>query len=108
MEEEQLKKLPIWAQNEFNALTANIELYKRQLAEINGELDTNTFMSEGLNERPLPKDSHINFRVGYNNVSVYIMKDGTININTDSRTGHEVVILPRASNSFYLKFVKDK
>ena len=50
MEEEQLKKLPIWAQNEFNALTANIELYKRQLAEINGELDTNTFMSEGLNE----------------------------------------------------------
>jgi len=105
---EQIDKLPKWAQGEIKHLQNTIKSLEIKLSEINGESETNTYISEGLSKRPLHKDAHIEFKIGKNNlntVSVYVRKDGTIDINTDSRLGQDVAILPRAANAFYLTFV---
>lgn len=105
---EQFQKLPKWAQDEILRLQNNHQSLLTKLDEINGDSETNTFLVEGLSERPLPKNSCVDFKVGENNlntVSVYIRKNGTIDINANSKMAQQLVIVPNAANSFYLKFV---
>lgn len=105
---EQFDKLPKWAQSEITNLERSIKKHKQTISELMGEEETNTYISEGLTLKPLPNNSKIEFKVGENqcnNVRVYINSEGLIDINSDSRRSHEMVIKPRASNSFYIKFI---
>jgi hypothetical protein len=106
-----LDKLPKWAQTEVLRLENEVEFLQRKLDQVTGVADTNTFLLDGLNKKPLPMNSQVEFRVGdklQNKVSVYIRRDGFIDVNGDARDGSTFVILPRAANSFYLAFVPDK
>jgi hypothetical protein len=103
-----ISKLPKWAQDEITSLTDRVEVLKGKLEYVTGLSDTNTFIMDGINKIPLPKNSVIDFRIGdnqQNKVSVYIRKEGVIDINTDARDG-SMVIMPRAANSFYIDFKK--
>jgi len=103
-----ISKLPKWAQDEITSLTNKVEFLQERLKEVTGVKDTNTFIMDGINKIPLPKNSVIDFRVGdkqQNKVSVYIRREGVIDINTDARDG-SMVIMPRAANSFYIDFKK--
>jgi hypothetical protein len=105
---EQLEKLPKWAQSEINRLERLTKTLNQRLAEFNGEAETNTHLLDGLDRLPLMNNAIIEFSIGdnkLNRVVVYIRKDGVIDINSDSRLGEQLVILPRASNSFYLTFI---
>jgi hypothetical protein len=99
---EQFEKLPKWAQNEIKVLAMNLESTNRRLAEFEGQSETNTFISHGLSKQPLPNNAHIEFHTANSKVSVYIREEGVIDINTTSNK--TTVILPRASNSFYISF----
>ena len=101
---EQFFKLPKWAKLEITSLRNNIEYLKKQAAQLNGSEQTNTFIREGIDRKPLPKNSCIEFNTGNNKVHVYIRNDGTIDVNTSG--SDTTVILPRATNSFYISFVK--
>lgn len=106
--EEQFQKLPKWAQEEILRLKNNNQSLLKKIDELNGDSQTNTFLVEGLNQRPLPKNACVDFKIGENNintVSVYIRKNGTIDINASSKMAQQLVIIPNAANSFYLKFV---
>jgi hypothetical protein len=105
---EQLEKLPKWASSEITSLNYRIKELEKYISQINGESETNTYITEGLSKRPLQKNATVEFQTGVNNlnkVSVYVRNDGTIDINTDSRLGESMVILPRAANSFYITFI---
>lgn len=107
--EEQFSKLPKWAQSEINRLKNNNKGLTEKLEQFNGQGETNTYLVDGMDKKPLPKNSHIDFMMGernLNRVSVYVRSNGMVDINADSRLGHDVVILPRAANSFYISFIE--
>lgn len=105
---EQFEKLPKWAQSEILRLEMNKRELEEKIKQFSGETETNTFIMDGLDEMPLPKNSCVRFKVGPNNsnsVSVYIRHNGEIDFNSDSRIGQSMVILPRAANQFYINFI---
>lgn len=108
MDNKKLKKLPQWAQIEIARLQSTNEGLRQQIAEFTGKSETNTYLSQGLEQVPLPKNSVVDFVIGEHQehkVSVRINSIGVVDINADSRTLEMPVIMPRASNSFYIKFV---
>lgn len=108
MTEEQINKLPKWAQLEVKGLQLQNLYLIQKLKEFSGDADTNTFIRDGLDKTPLPRNTQVEFRTGdrdANSVVVYRRKDGLIDINTDSRLGHRMIIVPTASNSFCINFI---
>ena len=109
--QEQLDRLPKWAQLEIKRLEVYTKTLEQKLLEFNGLIETNTRISEGLDYRPLPNNSCVEFKTGINqnnSVRVYVNRDGVVDVNTDSRMGKTMVIMPRAANSFYITFVDVK
>lgn len=107
---EQLEKLPKWAQSEIKRLEGLTKTLEQRLSEFNGESETNTYLVDGLEKKPLMNNAQIEFTTGKNNnnrVTVYVRSNGAVDINTDSRMGHTMVILPHAANSFYIKFMEE-
>lgn len=105
---EQLEKLPKWAQSEIKSLEMYKKSLEQRIMQFGGEAETNTYIREGLDRMPIQNNAQVEFQTGHNNlntVTVYVRKDGDIDVNTDSRMGHTMVIMPRAANSFYIKFV---
>jgi hypothetical protein len=105
---EQFEKLPKWAQSEINRLKNENKSIKEKNNQIEGNSETNTFLVEGLDLKPLPKNSCVDFKTGKNNlntVSVFIRKNGTIDVNTQSKLGQLPVIMPMAANSFHISFI---
>lgn len=107
--EEQFQSLPKWAQSLIIKLQNDNFSLEEKCNQLGGQDRTNTFLIDGLSESPLPKNSQIEFRVGENlsnKVNVYIKPNGIIDISSNSRSGMDMVILPRASNCFYISFAK--
>ena len=107
---EQLEKLPRWAQNEIISLESRKCTLEQKIMEYQGDKITNTYIRDGLKSRPLPYNAQIEIYTGeahLNKVSIYARKNGDIDINTDSRSSKTMVILPRAANSFFIRFIED-
>ena len=103
--EKNFERLPKWAQLEIQVMKKRIAYLENQLAQVMGYKETNTFISEGLSSKPLPNNSVIEFAVDSNSKATVYVNGNVININTDSRNGKRMVILPIASNCFEIKFV---
>jgi hypothetical protein len=106
---EQFDKLPKWAQSEITTLKNNVFTLNNKLSQYEGMSETNTYLREGMDKKPLPKNANVEFyadKTQLNKASIYVRSNGMIDVNTDSRSGDEMVILPRAANSFYITFVK--
>jgi hypothetical protein len=106
---ENIEKLPKWAQKKIQTLEALTKSLEQRVMQIKGEVETNTYMRDGLNKIPIQKNAQIIFYVGekqQNSVSVYIREDNIIDLNSNSGFGETMVLIPRAANSFYIKFVK--
>jgi hypothetical protein len=64
-------------------------------------------IQDGMSYSPLPNNAHIKFYTGENkrnSITVYIRENNIIDINSNSND--TLVIMPRASNSFYVHFAK--
>jgi len=62
----------------------------------------------GLDRRPIENNAIVDFHVGpnqMNRVSVRVDRYGNIEFNTGSRTGHTMVLMPRAANAFHIAFM---
>jgi Leucine-rich repeat (LRR) protein len=106
---EQLEKLPRWAQSEIKSLEIYKNSLEQRIKEFAGESETNTFLRDGLEKLPLQNNAIVEFKTGeqnLNSLTVYVRNDGLIDLDTDSRLGHTMVIMPRAANSFYITFIK--
>ena len=109
--QEQLDKLPKWAQTEIKTLEMNRKSLEQRLLQFQGKAETNTYVRYGLDRIPILNNATVEFKTGLNQlntVSVYVRADGIIDVNTDSRIGQEMVIATRAANSFYIKFIDNK
>lgn len=105
---EQFEKLPKWAQDEINSLEMYRKSLHQRLMQFEGKSETNTYIREGLDRLPIQNNAHVEFTTGERNLntaSIYVRGDGTIDVNTDSRLGHTMVVMPRAANSFYITWV---
>jgi len=108
--EEQLLKLPKWAQQEIKTLEQNLASANKTIAMYDGTEETNTYINNFLSVKPLPKNASIEFKIGErqeNTVRVRVVDNKTIDVNTDSRTGGTLSIKPRATNSFHIQFHND-
>lgn len=104
--EKQFNKLPKWAQSEIRRLEGDNKYFEERLQEYEGKMETNTYLHKGIDNSPLPNNSCVKFCANkQESISVYVMADGLINVNCDSRNGTRAVILPQASNVFNIKFV---
>ena len=104
---EQLNKLPKWAQRELSRLELLTKTLNQRISEFNGESETNAYLTEGFDERPLMNDAQIEFRTGEkqaNKVSVCV-SNGSVQVYANSRTGKDMIIRPVASNIFFIDFV---
>ena len=107
--QEQFERLPKWAQSEILKLEMREDELNRKLREFEGKEETNTYIKDGLGKMPIINNCTVEFQTGekgLNTVSVYVRGDGNIDVNTDSRLGHTMCIMPRASNTFYITFTK--
>lgn len=107
MATEQIEKLPQWAQKKIRSLESSIEDLEQRLSEYQGNAETNTYINQGLDRKPIENNAQIEFLTGdkkQNKTRVYINRDGFIDVNTDSPC--TTVIMPRAANSFYITFIK--
>ena len=87
-----------------NSLIAKID----DLSKIYEQSETNVHLIKGLSKEPLPNNACVEFSTGMNNknkITVYVREDGIVDVNTNSRIGQDLIILPRAANSFYLSFI---
>jgi hypothetical protein len=101
MTQDKLSKLPKWAQDEINQRQAKIEYLEQMLSEFNGKTETNTFIRHLLISNPLPNNSDVEFYIGKNKLSVRV--DGDC-IAIRSNSNNDMLIMPRASNSFNIVF----
>ena len=109
--QEQFEKLPKWAQSEIKRLQTLTQRLSEKLSEFNGESETNTYLVENFEKKPLTNNAQIEFSIGHNKmnkVTVYVRSDGMIDVNAYSSLGQDLAILPRSSNSFYLTFIDRK
>lgn len=106
-EQEKIDKLPTWAKNKISLLQSNIDTLKLKLNQVNGISETNTVILDFLEERPLPNNSIVRFKVDMHNTITVRVESDTININADSRNGKRFILAPRAANSINLMFVKE-
>jgi|SRR5690348_10385596 len=99
---EEILKLPKWAQKRINALQFDIEYYENKMQSMLGEHETNTFVKLGTKDQPLPLDSRIKFKLEDGNIDCFLDNDHL----EISATYYEkdFVILPKISNAIILKF----
>ena len=102
---EQFFKLPKWAQNEINSLRNNNESLQKQLDEMFGHSDTNTFMRSGMDRKGLPNNSNIEFNLPNGNIEVRIDK-GALSIY-GSYTRGRLAIFPNVSNVVRVEIISD-
>jgi hypothetical protein len=105
---EQFNKLPKWARDEMLTLRSENGSLKDMLSVLRGESETNTYVSMGLDRRPIENNASVDFHVGpkqCNRVSVRVDRYGNVDFNTDSRMGHTMVLMPRAANAFHIAFI---
>jgi hypothetical protein len=59
--EQDITKLPRWAQSRIQVAEMRLKEAQTRIDQINGMADTDTFIAEYPDMRPLPKDSNIRF-----------------------------------------------
>lgn len=103
--QEEIKKLPKWAQGKVNRLEADIITWRNKADQVAGESETNVFINHYPNPLPLPKDSDIKFQFEKGEIRCRIIRDG-LEIHAMSYKGR-LAILPNVSNAITAIFIND-
>lgn len=103
--QEEISKLPKWAQNKANKIQSDIEHWKSKAKQVEGEQETNVFINYYPTPQPLPKDSDIKFKLSAGEISFRVVRD-SIEVHATSYSGR-LAILPQVSNGILLSLIKD-
>lgn len=99
-----LVSLPKWAQAHIRQLVMELEHAQAQLRQIEGKEETNVFLRDGIDKKPLPRNANIYFQIeGRMEYEGYIscrLKDPT---TLYIQAGRGIRLLPEASNAFGIK-----
>lgn len=100
-----INKLPKWAKHEIERLESNVAYYKRQADEINGDKDTNTFISNLQDKAiPLPKDSRVIFVTNPDrNIECGQLQVRLVDDEIEIYGSEQLHIRTHASNMCYIK-----
>lgn len=100
---EDVTKLPMWARKRIERLTAEVESWKSRALSAASPDQTNVTISDGIEERGLPRDSHIRFRIGRTQMEVALREshDG-LGLEVRSLDG-TLAVLPLVSNVISVK-----
>ncbi len=94
--EDEIKKLPKWAQQKIRVLISNLTRKTQELEEMFGTKETNIFMGRYHNTKPLIKDSIITFKLSPNEADNI---DCQIDGNKLRISGYlALMVIPEASN----------
>ena len=99
---QQFDRLPKWAQNEIKKLQFRCDDQQKEMAQLNGDEETNTYQSVGLEKRPLPNNARIvfvtdeetSFEVHVERGELYVRESGCVK---------KMAITPHVSNVIYIK-----
>lgn len=106
MRDNDITKLPKWAQNEISRLNANVEYFKEQVRSTEHE-DTDTRIRhwEEPNQH-LPNGARVEFKDKDGEwITVYVDSDGRVQVMSGS--SHYLAVYPRSANGVQLVNVKD-
>lgn len=94
MKEQDLSKLPKWAQRKIEVAEMREKEYTHYLAQLAGQEETNVFMRRVFEGVPLPKDSTIVFRLPSGSITCFLRGD-ELELYADSA----MTIHPKGGNS---------
>ena len=104
------EKLPLWAKQEMKNLRSDLEHMQTMLDQFRGEVDTDTFLIDGMKRIPLPKTCGVEFVFGpeyWNTIRCYIGDNGKSGDKwLDVSGGDCIKIEPRASNVIHVRCEK--
>ena len=100
----EIQKLPKWAQSNIKTLMANVEYYKKKSEEIAGESETNTFIDSYPTKLPLPSNSRIAFKFEKGEIICY-SKNDSLELHANYGGNSEFVIKPDISNGVKAKII---
>ena len=107
-----VKKLPQWAQDNFNLLTMRLREAKEEIAKLKENPPSNTIVgfenTEGMGmgkTHYLPNNSMITFKLPKGKMIVRI-KDDVLDISAQILSISDFVVIPRSTNGLELKFIK--
>ena len=109
MTEEQINKLPKWAQSDFRALTIRLNEVNAELKRINENTPSNTQIQTFGDEAPkyLKNGEGITFTIENGEVNCRVKGDCLEVRGNSLSSEHEMAIRPRVSNVIRIKFVED-
>ena len=102
-EQADIQRLPKWAQLEISKLKDDLNYYKQQLAEFNGESDTNVFISAHPKYQPLPKNSRIVMKIDEETSFTFCVKGSAVEVTARTDHNKSLCILPCVSNGIKLE-----
>ncbi len=103
--QEEINKLPKWAQNRINKIQSDIKYYSDKADEVAGEKETNVFINRYPNPLPLPKDSDIKFQFKEGVITCKI-KNGCLDIHANVYNVR-LAILPQVTNAITIKLINN-
>ena len=106
---EDVSTLPRWARERIARLTDEVEHWKSIALSASSPDKTNVTIVDGLEERGLPPNSRVKFRMGKDAIEVSVSSDmpgrhpaASTSIEVRSSDG-SLSILPAASNTIYVR-----
>lgn len=104
MTEEEINKLPKWAQREVNTLQMNLRDALAELERMRSNPESNTFVGHPVTKdvQYLKNHAQVTFMLPTGKITVYVSREGFVDVNANS--GETFSITPRASNACELRF----
>jgi hypothetical protein len=99
MTEDRMEKLPKWAQREFNKLTAELRRYDELIKCDDKPSDTTFRPPLNLSFKNIPSGSTVRFHLADDDYIDVLVIDGIVRVYASK----VLALLPRASNSIYMK-----
>lgn len=103
--QEEINKLPKWAQNRLNNIEKDIQYWKDKAMEVSGEKETNVYIDHypPNQTQNLPADSRITFKLEDGEINIQ-HKDNSLEIHSNSYN-KSLAITPSVTNVVYCKLI---
>jgi hypothetical protein len=100
---EDITTLPRWARQRIERLTGEVEHWKAKALSASSPDKTNITINDGLDERGLPPDSRVRFRLARTAIEVGLRPASTGPVLEVRSLDGSLAVFPQVSNVIYVK-----